>query len=86
MIRPLIRHLPMKWCMYRLETNQLVKTRFKNLRLFRITDKFPGAQACNYQYLVEIGSSGGWPTNLLTAADNLNFGALAMMSGGASRI
>jgi hypothetical protein len=77
--------IAMKWCMYTLETNALVKNRFKNLRLFRITDKYPGAQPCNYQYLVEIGSSGGWPTNLLTAADNLNFGALAAMSGGVSR-
>ena len=76
----------MKWCMYTLETNQAVKANFKNLRIFRITQKFPRIPACNYQYIVEIGNSGGWPTNLLVAGNSLNFGALAMMQAGSSRI
>ena len=76
----------MKWCTYTLENNPAVQANFKNLRVFRVTAGIPGAPPCNYQYLVEIGTSGGWPTNLLVTGNNLNVGMLAMMQGVASRI
>ncbi|MDX2445556.1 MAG: hypothetical protein QNK30_17305, partial [Bacteroidales bacterium] len=64
----------MKWCTYTLENNASVQANFKNLRVFRVTAGIPGAPPCNYQYLVEIGASGGWPTNLLVTGNNLNAG------------
>ena len=74
-----------KWCTYTLETDQDVLGNFRRLRVFRIETRFYTNPPCQGRYLVEIGSSGGWPTNLLTANDRLDLGSLAMMSAGASR-
>jgi hypothetical protein len=77
----------MKWCTYTLERDARVQAKFHQLRLFRIDAVLHPNMICNApRYLAEIGSSGGWPTNLLTASDQLNLGALALMTAGSSRI
>ena len=77
----------MKWCTYTIETDPTVQGRFQGLRLFRITSvDHPDVACADPRYLVEIGSSGGWPTNLLTSRDHLDLGTIALMNAGTSRI
>ena len=77
----------LKWCSYALEVDPTVQAHFQGLRLFRITAVHHVDVACqNPRYLVEIGSSGGWPTNLLTSQDHLDLGTIALMTAGTSRI
>jgi len=69
-----------RWCTYTLETDPGIQANFHGLRVFRIDRVVRENIACNGpRFLVEIGSSGGWPTNLLTAKDRLNLGSLALM-------
>lgn len=75
----------MKWAEYTLETSPVVIQQFSGLRVFRIVRRYLTQPACPQGYLVEIGSSGGWPTNLLTTANHLNYGNLGMMLAAPSR-